>query len=65
MTNFNSEKYKNLITINNKRSELAAEVNTAWTPLDKCIHIKLYEAQSELINLWVKENDKKKPDTSD
>ena len=58
-TNFDSKEYKELLKINSTRSELASEVNTEWTPLDKCIHIQLYEAQAELINLWVEEEIKR------
>tara|TARA_X000001382_G_scaffold123003_1_gene106403 strand:- start:406 stop:618 length:213 start_codon:yes stop_codon:yes gene_type:complete len=61
MTDFNSKEYKELLRINNKRSELAADVNTEWTPLDECVHIKLYEAQAELVNLWVEKEEERHP----
>jgi len=70
MTDFKSKQYKKVLEANERRNKISAKVNTKWTPLDKecvytkdkeCVHTKLYEAQAELIELWVEEEEKRLP----
>tara|TARA_R110002110_G_scaffold16551_2_gene71591 strand:+ start:1712 stop:1924 length:213 start_codon:yes stop_codon:yes gene_type:complete len=61
MTDFKSKQYKKVLEANERRNEISGKVNTKWTPLDECVHTQLYKAQAELIDLWVKEEEKRLP----
>jgi len=60
MTDFKSKQYKKVLEANERRNEISGKVNTKWTPLDECVHTKLYKAQAELIELWVEEEERRK-----
>ena len=65
-----------MLKANKARTDILAdnpEINSKWTPnaleimeakkakkID-CVHTKLYEAQAELIDLWVEEEEKRLP----
>jgi hypothetical protein len=62
-----------MLEANKARTDLLSdnpEINSKWTPNAKeimeakkidCVHTKLYEAQAELIDLWVEEEEKRLP----
>ena len=77
MTDFKSKQYKKVLEANERRNKISAKVNTKWTPLDECVHTQLYNAkvdftddseykklfgqQTELIERWVKKEEKRLP----
>ena len=58
-----------MLAANKARTDLLSdnpEINSKWTPdaiklIKQCVHTELYEAQTELIDLWVKEEEKRLP----
>tara|TARA_R110002096_G_scaffold147554_1_gene307490 strand:- start:4869 stop:5117 length:249 start_codon:yes stop_codon:yes gene_type:complete len=66
-----------MMAANKARTDILSdnpEINSKWTPnaiklvkqkekmlKNDCVHTELYEAQAELIDLWVKEEEKRLP----